>query len=53
VKDKYFDGCQYKVNPKHIDILKREGDIDDRLAHHIASLFIRDPIPTYDNEHAD
>lgn len=31
-------------------MLKSEG-LDDRLAFHIASLFVRDPIPTYDFEH--
>ena len=25
--------------------------MDDRLAYHVASLFVRDPIPTYDYEH--
>ena len=27
--------------------------VDARLAHHIASLFVRDPVPTYDHEHDD
>ena len=33
-----------------MDILKEEGKIDERLAFHIASLFVRDPMPTYDVE---
>lgn len=32
-----------------MDFLKSEG-INERLAFHISSLFIRDPIPTYDIE---
>lgn len=28
----------------------KEGGLDERLAFHIASLFVRDPIPTYSNE---
>jgi glutamate--cysteine ligase catalytic subunit len=27
--------------------------LDDRLSFHISSLFVRDPIPTYDFEHSD
>lgn len=49
VKDKYMDTYQYKINHEHFQYLKDNG-LDDRLAHHIASLFVRDPIPTYDNE---
>lgn len=33
-----------------MNYLKEEGKIDERLAFHIASLFTRDPIPTYDVE---
>lgn len=53
VKDAYFDTPQYKVDPKHMEILTKEGGLDDRLAFHVASLFVRDPIPTYDIEHDD
>jgi hypothetical protein len=49
VKDKHFDTIQYKVNPEHMEYLKKQG-VDERLAFHIASLFVRDPVPTYDNE---
>lgn len=31
----------------------QKGGLDQRLAFHIASLFVRDPIPTYDNEHEE
>lgn len=34
-----------------MDILMEEGHLDERMAFHVASLFVRDPIPTYDNEH--
>ena len=49
VKDKHHDTTQYKVNPEHVEYLKNEG-LDERLAFHIASLFVRDPIPTYTKE---
>jgi len=29
----------------------KENGVDEKLAFHIASLFVRDPVPTYDNEH--
>lgn len=50
VKDKHFDTVQYKVDSEHMEYLKKQGGLDDRLAFHIASLFVRDPVPTYDNE---
>lgn len=50
VKDDYFDTPQYRVNKDHMQILMEEGGLDERFAFHIASLFVRDPIPTYDNE---
>lgn len=34
-------------------MLVERGGLDHRLAFHIASLFVRDPIPTYDYEHLD
>jgi glutamate--cysteine ligase catalytic subunit len=39
------------VNPEHVKMLQDTAKIDQRLAHHIASLFVRDPIPTFDYEH--
>jgi glutamate--cysteine ligase catalytic subunit len=53
VKDAYFDTLQYKVDPAHLKILSEQGGLDARLAHHIGSLFVRDPVPTYDYEHLD
>eukprot|EP00347_Sterkiella_histriomuscorum_P009710 403340177 len=50
VKQRYMDTYQYKVNQQHVDYLLSQG-VDQRLAFHIASLFIRDPIPTFDYEH--
>jgi len=46
-----MDTPQYKVKDDHMKILKEEGLLDDRLAFHVASLFVRDPIPTFTNEH--
>ncbi len=34
-----------------MEYLMKKGEVDKRLAFHIASLFVRDPIPTYDYEH--
>jgi glutamate--cysteine ligase catalytic subunit len=51
VKDAYFDTPQYKVDPNHMVFLMKEGKLDERLAFHVASLFVRDPIPTYEFEH--
>jgi len=51
VKDSHFDSPQYKVDDEYKEYLKKQGDLDDRLAFHIASLFVRDPIPTYGDEH--
>ena len=31
--------------------MKDNTDIDDRLAEHIARLFVRDPVPSYEGEH--
>lgn len=52
VKDTYFDTPQYKVDQNFKNFLQAEG-LDDRLAFHIASLFIRDPVPAYDYEFDD
>jgi hypothetical protein len=41
------------VDHENVEVLKKQGGLDDRLAYHIASLFVRDPIPTYDYEHLD
>ena len=52
VKAAYFDTPQYTVDPAHMDLLTASG-VDPRLAFHIASLFVRDPIPAYDKEFTD
>lgn len=52
VKDCYMDTPQYRVDHKHYQYLIDQG-LDSRLAFHIASLFVRDPIPTYDYEHVE
>ena len=39
------------MSPEHLQVLHEA--VDRRLAHHIASLFVRDPIPTYDHEHEE
>jgi hypothetical protein len=36
---------------EHKQLLKDNTDIDDRLAEHIARLFVRDPVPSYEGEH--
>lgn len=51
VKEKYNDSVQYKVDQSHMDLLRNEAGLDNRLAYHVASLFVRDPIPTFSNEH--
>jgi glutamate--cysteine ligase catalytic subunit len=51
VKPEFHDNLQYKPNPDHIALLKKETGLNDRLAFHIASLFIRDPIPSFEKEH--
>ena len=51
MKNEYFDTLQYKPKPEHLKMLKEQSGLDDRLAFHIASLFVRDPVPTFDFEH--
>ena len=34
-----------------MEYLMQKGGLDERMAFHVASLFVRDPIPTYSNEH--
>jgi glutamate--cysteine ligase catalytic subunit len=53
VKQAYFDTVQYKVDQEHMELLQKEEGIDERLAYHVSSLLMRDPIPTYDHEHED
>mmetsp|Transcript_21171 Transcript_21171/g.20322 ORF Transcript_21171/g.20322 Transcript_21171/m.20322 type:complete len:96 (-) Transcript_21171:811-1098(-) len=49
-KKEFFDIPQHKVDPEHMSLLMNEGNLDSRLAHHVASLFVRDPIPAYSKE---
>jgi glutamate--cysteine ligase catalytic subunit len=49
-KKEYFDTIQYKVSNEHMEHLMKNGGMDERLAFHIASLFVRDPIPSYSSE---
>ena len=37
------------INEKHFEILKKQG-FSDRMAYHTLSLFLRDPVPAYENE---
>ena len=50
VKDEHNDGIPIKFDPEHKRILQEESDIDVRLAEHIARLFARDPVPSYEGE---
>ena len=50
VKDSHNDAEAIRYDQKFKDILKKDTDIDDRLAEHIAKLFTRDPVPAYEGE---
>jgi glutamate--cysteine ligase catalytic subunit len=50
VRKEYFDTVQYKPDPEHLKMLTEQSGLDERLAFHIASLFVRDPVPTFDFE---
>ena len=43
VDDEYFDGEKQNIDPEIYQRLRRNG-LDDRLAFHIATLFVRDPL---------
>lgn len=47
VMEHHNDTLKLKVDPEHIKLLK-DAHIDDRLAYHIASLFIRDPLVVFE-----
>ena len=50
VKD-FHNDCHFrKICPEVKQALTGEGGLDDRLATHVASLFIRSPIPVYEKE---
>jgi glutamate--cysteine ligase catalytic subunit len=50
VRKEYFDTVQYKPDPEHLKMLTEQSGLDERLAFHIGSLFVRDPVPTFDFE---
>ena len=50
VTDAHNDAPPIRFNEEHKNLLKEKIDIDDRLAHHVARLFTRDPVPTYEGE---
>lgn len=50
VLDSHNDAVPIKYDYEHKKILQENTDIDDRLAEHIARLFIRDPVPAYEGE---
>ena len=50
VQDKHNDGQQLSVNSEHVDFLMNEVKCDARLTNHIASIFVRDPIPSFSIE---
>jgi hypothetical protein len=51
VQDSHNDATPIKFFEEHKQLLKDNTDIDDRLAEHIARLFVRDPVPSYEGEH--
>ncbi len=53
VQDAHNDGPTIKFNPEHKALLKSKAEIDERLANHIATLFARDPVPSYEGEYID
>lgn len=51
VKDEHNDAIPIKYNQEFKNLLIKETNIDDRLAEHVARLFTRDPVPSYEGEH--
>jgi glutamate--cysteine ligase catalytic subunit len=49
VQDRHNNAPRFKVNPDHVEYLMGEG-VDEKLAYHVAALFVRDPIVCYDND---
>ena len=50
VLDEHNNGIPIKYSEEHKKILQEDSAIDDRLAEHIARLFARDPVPSYEGE---
>ena len=53
VQDSHNDATPIRYFEEHKKLLKDSSDIDDRLADHIARLFVRDPVPSYEGEHME
>ena len=51
VHDFHNDAIPIRYHEEHKKLLQDNTDIDDRLAEHIARLFVRDPVPSYEGEH--
>ena len=49
--NQHIVAIQINYFEEHNQLLKDNTDIDDRLAEHIARLFVRDPVPSYEGEH--
>jgi len=49
-QSKHSDQVPYKPNPEHIEYLVKETGMDEKLAFHLAALFVRDPIIAYDSD---
>jgi len=47
-----MDSAPIKFDEKHKELLMKDG-IDSRLAEHIARLFNRDPVPSYEGEYIE
>lgn len=53
VKEEHFDAFPIRYNPEHKKFLQEKGGLDERLANHIARIFSRDPVPSYEGEHIE
>lgn len=48
------DTPQIRFEQAYFDLIKQEApDIDDSLARHVARLFTRDPVPSYEGEYIE
>lgn len=46
----FHNNCRFPTVCSEVIQSLKDGGLDDRLANHIASLFIRSPIPVYEKE---
>lgn len=51
VQDDHNDAEPIRYDQDHKNILKENTDLDERMLNHIARLFARDPVPSYEGEH--